>query len=116
MKWMLGEIDEANCTRCGGTNDRSDLDRLLWCKDCVSSVGSLAKSWGWMIGLAIATALSLWIWIVVQPSNMLIGGWAGIVLAAMYVSARVTREVLYGVIRMKNSSQIQAVSSKEESY
>jgi hypothetical protein len=37
-------------------------------------------------------------------------------LAAMYVSARVTREVLYGVIRMKNSSQIQAVSSKEESY
>ncbi|SVB61950.1 uncharacterized protein METZ01_LOCUS214804, partial [marine metagenome] len=47
------------------------------------------------------------------PSSMLIGGWVGTVLAAIYVSARVTREILYGAIRMKTSPESQVVSSDE---
>jgi|TARA_B110000438_G_scaffold46592_1_gene46768 hypothetical protein len=116
MKWRLGEVDEAICSRCGQTNDYSDLDRILWCKECVDSVLDWAKARSWVVGVCIGVALCFWIWIVVEPSNMLIGGWAGTVLAAIYVSARVTREVLYGAVRMKASSESQVVSSDEESY
>ena len=55
----------------------------------------------WYLGLAAGGALALWIWLYVQPSNMLIGGWIGTVVGAFYVTARVTREVLYGIARVR---------------
>jgi len=55
-----------------------------------------------MSGLATAVILTLWIWLFVQPSNLIIGGWVGIVLAAFYVTARVAREVLLAAARMRN--------------
>jgi hypothetical protein len=54
-----------------------------------------------MIGLATAVILTLWIWLFVQPSNLVIGGWVGTVLAAFYVTARVAREVLQAAARMR---------------
>ena len=113
MKWTFGEVDEVACSRCGHITDRSDLDRLLWCKDCIDSVRNWAKGRSWMVGFCIGIILFAWIWIVVEPSRALMGGWAGTVLAAIYVSARVTREVLYGAIRMKTSPESQVVSSDE---
>ncbi len=110
-KWTFGQIDEVACSRCGHTTDRNDLDRLLWCKECIDSVRTSAKGRSWLVGVSIGIVLFAWIWIVVEPSNMLIGGWAGTILAAIYVSARVTREVLYGAIRMKSSPESQVVSS-----
>ena len=53
--------------------------------------------------------LALWIWLYIQPSNLVIGGWIGTVLGAFYVSARVTREVLYTVARMHNPPAVGAV-------
>ena len=44
--------------------------------------------------------LALWIWLYVQPSLM-IGGWIGVVLAAFYFSARVSKELLYAVARTR---------------
>ena len=91
MKWTFGQVDEVACSRCGHIADRSDLDRLLWCKDCIDSVRNWAKRRSWMVGCCIGIILFAWIWIVVEPSRTL--------------SARVTREVLYGAIRMKTSPE-----------
>jgi len=55
-----------------------------------------------MIGLATTVILTLWIWLFVQPSNLVIGGWVGTVLAAFYVTARVAREVLLAAARIRN--------------
>tara|TARA_B100000953_G_scaffold138285_1_gene114541 strand:+ start:115 stop:456 length:342 start_codon:yes stop_codon:yes gene_type:complete len=113
MKWTFGQVDEAPCSRCGYVTDRSDLDRMLWCRECIDTGRSWAKARSWLVGVCIGLVLALWIWIVVEPSSMLIGGWVGTVLAAIYVSARVTREILYGAIRMKTSPESQVVSSDE---
>ena len=91
---------EATCQRCLETQPRHDLDRLLWCDACREAVLNRAASRGWLVGLAVAVALALWIWLYVQPSLM-IGGWIGVVLAAFYFSARVSREVLYAVARTR---------------
>ena len=42
MKWTFGQVDEVACSRCGHIADRSDLDRLLWCEDCIDSVRNLS--------------------------------------------------------------------------
>ena len=78
---------------------RPDLDRLLWCEGCRDAVRARATSRSWLAGLVVAVVLSLWIWFYIQPSDLVIGGWVGTVLAAFYVSSRVVREVLYTAAR-----------------
>lgn len=92
---------EATCQRCFETHPRQDLDRLLWCEPCVEGVQARAARQSWYYGLGAAVMLALWIWLYIQPSNLVIGGWIGTVVGAFYVTARVVREVLYAAARMR---------------
>ena len=101
---MIGkDLDslEATCLLCLQTKPRQDLDRLLWCDACIADKKARALSRSWYIGLVVAVVLALWIWLYIQPSNLVIGGWIGTVVGAFYVSARVVREVLYAVARAR---------------
>jgi hypothetical protein len=102
--WKDLDSLEERCLLCRETKPRQDLDRLLWCDACVADAKARALSRSWCVGSAIAVVLALWIWLYVQPSDMLIGGWIGTVVAALYVSARVAREVLYGVARFRGEA------------
>ncbi len=62
-----------------------------------------------MVGLVAAVVLSIWIWLYIEPSNLVIGGWIGTVLAAFYVAARVAREVLYTAARLGKHDVVEAV-------
>ncbi len=99
---------EATCLLCLQTKPRQDLDRLLWCDACVADARGRAVSQSWYVGLAVAVVLALWIWLYIQPSNLVIGGWIGTVVGAFYVSARVLREVLYAVARMRSGPAVGA--------
>jgi hypothetical protein len=101
---------EAACRRCRRVHPRQDLDRLLWCDACQEAAQARAARQGWYVGLVMGVALALWIWLYIQPSNLVIGGWVGTVLAAFYMSARLTREVLYGVQRVRGEAGGEAVS------
>ena len=72
-----------------------------------------ALSRSWYVGLAVAVVLALWIWLYIQPSDLVIGGWIGTVVAAFYVSARVVREVLYAVARMRGEAADLEATPKE---
>ena len=95
--------------RCLEMSPRADLDRMLWCDDCRLAVHSRATRKGWVVGFVVAVALSLWIWLYIEPSNLVIGGWIGTVLAAFYVAARVAREVLYTLARLGKQDAVEAV-------
>ena len=92
---------EATCLLCLQTKPRQDVDRLLWCEECREAAQNRAAHQSWYAGLVVAVVLALWIWLYIQPT-VLIGPWVGTVLGAFYVSARVTREVLYTVARMRS--------------
>ena len=94
---------EAACQRCLKTKPRQDLDRLLWCDACREGVQARVARQSWY-GLVVAVLLALWIWLYIQPSDLVIGGWIGTVVGAFYVTARVVREVLYGVARVRGSA------------
>jgi len=57
----------------------------------------------------LAVVLALWIWLYIQPSDLVIGGWIATVVAALWVGARVGREIAYGVMRFNNYKAVEAV-------
>ncbi len=85
------------------------MDRLLWCESCREAARQRSGIWGWGIGSVLAVVLALWIWFFIQPSNLVIGGWIATVVAALWVGARVAREIAYGVIRFTNRRAVEAV-------
>ena len=50
----------------------------------------------------MAAVLAGWIYLVQQPSAMLIGGWVGAVLATFWLGARAGKELWYGVLRFRH--------------
>ncbi len=103
---------EATCHRCSQTKPRQDLDRLLWCEACIAEAQARSASRSWFVGLAVAVVLSLWIWLSIQPSNLVIGGWIGTVVGALYVSSRVAREVIYAIARLRGESVAGEIAGK----
>ncbi len=89
------------CANCDLADPASSLDRHLWCEPCIQAARERARRVGWASGAVLAVALALWIYLVQQPSRMLIGGWLGAVLATFWLGGRAGMEVTYGVLRFR---------------
>ena len=89
------------CASCGEDQAASELDRHLWCPACIAGERARARRIGWACGAALGVGLSLWIALVQQPSRMLLGGWAGAVLAAVWLGGRAGMEIAYGIARFR---------------
>ena len=104
MSATLGLRDLAADLACAGCDRAfraSELDRHLWCERCIAVARERAKRVGWLCGAALALALALWIYLVQQPSRMLIGGWLGAVLATFWLGGRAGMEITYGILRYR---------------
>lgn len=101
------------CVRCLKVLDYSDVDRLMWCNDCREAAKRRASRLGWGFGALLGGALALWIWLVVQPSDLVIGGWIATVVAAAWIGSKVGREIAYGVMRFRNRRAAEAVPPGE---
>lgn len=107
--WRERYPGEVTCVRCLEVRDQAELDRLLWCEACRRSARADAARWGWIAGGVAAAALALWIWLVIQPSNLVIGGWIATVVAALWIGSKVAREIAYGIERYRNRRAVEAV-------
>ncbi len=98
------------CVRCLRPTPGSELDRLLWCPECVESARSRAARIGWSFGGLLALALALYIWFGIQPDLSLIPtGWALTLAVAFYLGGRIAREISFGVMRLRNQQAVEAV-------
>ncbi len=88
--------------RCLEAHDLMLLDRLLWCERCCAIARDRASAWGWVGGLFFGAGVALYVWLVIRPTDLVIGGWIGTVVASIWIGARVAREIIYGVMRMRN--------------
>ncbi len=116
MSWGESHAEQVACVRCLEMKPFPDLDRLLWCEECREAAHHRAAARSWLVGLVVAVTLSLWIWFYIQPSNLVIGGWIGTVLAAFYVAARVTREVRCSAARMGERDPTEAVPPGQDPH
>ena len=93
--------DLVACVHCGEVYPSMELDRLLWCERCRLIERNRAGWWGWVIGLSFAAAVAAYVWLVVRPTDLVIGGWVGTVVAAAWIGSKLGREVVYGILRAR---------------
>lgn len=98
---MTDERDGLSCGRCRRPCPAPELDRALWCGECVARARAMAARAGWLAGAALAGAFALWIWVVERPPRTMIGAWAGAVLATGWLGGRIGRELCFGLARFR---------------
>ena len=99
---------EVTCMRCLQVKDVMELDRLLWCLACRVRARERAAWYGWIGGIAFALVLAVWVWFSVRPSDMIVGAWVATFAAAVWIGAKVSRELVYGAMRYQNSPAAEA--------
>lgn len=110
--WSHRLPEEVVCVRCLRPTPASDLDRLLWCPECVEAARSRATRIGWMSGGALTLLLALYIWFGIQPDLSLIPtGWALTLVVAFYLGGRIARELAFGIMRLQNRRAVEATPS-----
>ncbi len=107
--WRDRYEGEVTCVRCLEQYDPMFLDRLLWCDDCRASARNRAGWWGWLGGVVFGGAIAIYIWVVIRPTDLVIGGWFGTVMMAVWLGAKAFRELAYGVMRFMNHRAVEAV-------
>jgi hypothetical protein len=106
--WRERYPEAVTCVRCLGVFDLMQVDRMLWCDRCRARARNRAGWWGWAGGLAFGVGVALYIWTVVRPSDLVIGGWLATVVAAVWIGSKVTREIVFGVMRLRNARAVEA--------
>jgi hypothetical protein len=84
VTWRDRYPDEVTCIRCLEVRDVMELDRLLWCDRCP------------------------YVWLVIRPTDLVIGGWVATVVAAVWIGSKVGREIAYGTMRYRNRGAVDA--------
>jgi hypothetical protein len=100
---------EITCVRCLEVKDQMDLDRLLWCDNCRARARNRAGWWGWLGGGLFGAGVALYVWAFIRPTDLVIGGWIGTVVAAVWIGAKVAREIVYGAMRYRNAHAVDAM-------
>ena len=109
ISWRDRAPDDLTCVRCLEERSKEELDRLLWCEECLERAGRRANRIGWLSGGVIALLLALYIWLVIQPDLSLIPAlWGATLAVAFYLGGRVAREIAYGVMRLRNRRAVEA--------
>ena len=96
----------ATCVRCLEVKDVMEMDRLLWCDECRSVARERAIWWGWGMGIGFAALVAAYVMLVIEPSDLVIGGWAATVVAAIWIGAKIGRELAYGAMRFSNRKAV----------
>jgi hypothetical protein len=86
---------------------------MLWCVDCRRIARNRASWWGWLGGLLFALVVGAYVWFVIQPTDLVVGGWAGTLVAAAWIGQKIAREMVYGWMRFRNSRAVEAVPPAE---
>ena len=91
--------DEIRCSRCGELRDRSDVDRLLWCVGCRARARLIATRRARIAATVLAVIVAGYIWGIIRPTDLVIGGWIATVIAAYWIGGKLAREIFYGIER-----------------
>jgi hypothetical protein len=107
--WHERFPSQVTCVRCLEVKEKREFDRLLWCEDCRALARERAGRWGWTGGVLIAATVAAYIWFVVQPSSQILQLWAAVLVATLWLGAKVVKEIAYGIMRFENRRAAEAV-------
>lgn len=108
VSWRDRFGEEITCLRCLEVRDAAEMDRLLWCRDCRLQARTRAARRGWLVGAVATGLLAAWIWVAVEPSSLVPGGWLATLVAAAWILSKVARELFFGWERFRNRKALEA--------
>lgn len=109
VSWRDRYPEEVTCVRCLEVYDQMHLDRMLWCDACRRRARDRAGWYGWAGGLAFGAACAAYVWFVIRPTDLVVGGWVATLVAAVWIGQKVAREMVYGTMRFRNARAVEAV-------
>ena len=108
VSWRDVYPDEVTCVRCLEVKDLMSLDRMLWCDACRYRARERAAWWGWLGGFVFALGCAIYVWFVIRPTDLVVGGWLATFAAAVWIGSKVSRELVYGAMRFRNARAVEA--------
>lgn len=99
------------CRRCRRPTPGDDLDRILWCEECVTAERKRAGRWGRGLAFAAATLLGVWIAAALRPADEFRYLYALVIVVAFVLGSRLGTELVYGIVRVRNRP-----GAREETY
>lgn len=102
--------DIIRCRRCHREMAADDLDRILWCDECVAAERRRAAWLGRAIAVAAVALLAVWIAAVVRPDAEFRILWALVVIVGYALGARLAHELTFGVNRIRNREGARAAT------
>ena len=103
---------ETNCQSCQRIYPAYDLDRYLWCPDCLAAVRRRGAHWGRLVGIVAGVAVALYVVLIVKPMRMNLI-WALPPLMTYVLTSRIAVAVTQGYYRSRGSIQVQVPSEPE---
>ncbi len=103
--------DGVRCRRCRRVRSGDELDRILWCEECVAAERGRAAWWGRGLALAGAGLLALWIALGIRPGDRFLFLWAIVVVVAYVLGGRLARELVFGAVRVRNRPGARALEA-----
>lgn len=100
----MTDYDEelARCRRCLRPTPGDDLDRILWCEECVAAERKRAARWGRGLAFAAATLLGVWIALAIRPSDSFRYLYGLVIVVAFVLGSRLGTELVFGIARVRN--------------
>jgi len=109
VDWRERFPEDVTCVRCLEVRPVQELDRLLWCEECLIAARRRSAIRGWAAGAALMVLLGLYIVFVIRPDFSLIpSAWVATLVVALYLGSRVARELFYGYERISNRKAAEA--------
>lgn len=108
------EQDSLRCRRCRREVTGDELDRILWCEECVTAERRRAAWWGRGVAVGAAGLLALWIALVIRPGPEFRILWALVLIVAYTLGARLVHELFFGIVRVRNRAGARAADRSDD--
>ena len=96
------------CGRCLRAVTADDLDRILWCEECIAAERNEAGWWGRGIAVVAVGLLTAWILLAVRPGPDFRILWLIVLAVAYGLISRLGMELVFGVRRVRNRRGVRA--------
>lgn len=110
------EQDILRCRRCERQVTADELDRILWCEECVTAERRRAAWWGRGLAVGAVGLLALWIALVIRPGPEFRILWALVLIVAYALGARLAHELVFGIARVRNRAGARAGQSGDRAH
>jgi hypothetical protein len=92
---------ETNCRSCQQLYPASDLDRYLWCPQCLRTVRKRGAMWGRIVGLVASVGVATYVWLNLTLQSQFLVFYLLLLAMTYLLTSRIVHAVVHGYYRSR---------------